>query len=162
MIRRRFTKQDGEKLKAIQSNRAFLWLALAIGLFVLQWFVHGAFNSQTVSILPTDGCGQILDNALKMQLELLLRVALLSSLLFSVFFVFTMSSMFWRALFLLLAIAAICGLLIFGWMNLHYYEFLTSCDIFFGGSKAANWNVLAAIVVLSCVVYRLKYQTDAN
>lgn len=154
--------QDGEKLKAIQSNKGMPWLVIAIGLIVLQWFVHGVFNNQTVSILPTDGCGQILDNALKLQLELLLRVALLSSLLFSVFFVFTMSFMFWRAIFLLLAFAATSGLLIFGWMNWHYYEFLTSCDIFFGGSKAANWNVLAAILVLCCAVYRLKHQTDAN
>ena len=138
-----------------------LWATIAAGIFLFQLLVHGVINSQTVSILPTDGCGQVLDDDLKQWLELLLRVSVLSGLCFSVFLAIAKRSMFWDGVLLLSATATITCIFTFGWMNWQFKVLLTSCDIFFVARFAVPWNLFAAILVFISCFYRLKHLAKA-
>ena len=139
-----------------------IWVVIAGCILLFQLFVHGVFNSQAVSIFPTDGCGQVLDVDLMNLLELLLRAAMLSSLSFSVLLTFARSSKVWNGILLLSGIVAITGFVFFGWINWQYRDFLTACDIFFMNRKAAPWNLFAAILVLVSCYARLKHLRKAD
>jgi hypothetical protein len=142
-------------------TNSLLWVLVAIGLLLLQLFVHVTLNGQVAHIFPSDGCGQIFDINLKNRLDLLRSIAEISSVLFSILLVFSKNSVVWRMTLMLSGVTTIIGLFTFGWIIWQHKESLISCDIFFMAGSADSWNVATAIMVFLIAGYRLKYEMRA-
>ncbi len=54
-----------------RATNSLFWVLVAISLILRQLFVYGSLNDQVASILPSDGCDQILNIDLKNRLDIL-------------------------------------------------------------------------------------------
>ena len=123
---------------------------------MIQLFVHGVYNTQTTNILPTDGCGQILDTALDLRMTNLVWLSVFISVIFSVLLATAKRGPMWKWSLTCVTILSTMGFLIFGWINWEHHDFLTSCDIFFLGDTAAFSNGSTAILVAITGIYQIR------
>ena len=114
----------------------------------VQLAVHFVANDPLVSLLPGDGCGQVLDFRLHKLIRLGLWISYLAAL-FSALSFAMLAAFGWGSTFLLVtAPVSIVAFLAGGATNLWYFEHLHSCDMFFLGRDASYMNFGAAVFLL--------------
>ena len=139
-----------EKIK-----RLLLFCSVFALVFLVQATVHLLANDALLTLLPGDGCGQILDYRLQKLIEAGLLAAYTSAVLFAFSFAWTMTYGGGVALFVATALISLSSFLVGGSVNLYFHEHLTACDMFFMGSDAPTLNFGAAAILLALTIAKL-------
>jgi hypothetical protein len=109
-------------------------------------------NDALITLLPGDGCVQVLDRVLQKQIRMSMTLAYAASVLFALSF--SISAVFRRGLrpLILSAAMTILAFLTAAITHLRHGDHLTGCDMFLFGSDAPFLNFLAAAVCLVLTV----------
>ena len=134
---------------------SLLFIGVFLVLLFMQVGVHRIANDALVLLLPSDGCGQILNKHLqdliKVALGIAYATAILSALSFAKSIAFGRNSNF----FVLIAFTSIAAFLIGGTVNLWHAEHLNSCDLFYMGRHAPllNYATAGLVSLLTLTLY---------
>ena len=122
------------------------------GLFISQTLTHGIYNAQIVTLLPSDGCGQILDQDLFDRLSMALDIANGTSILFSLIFAIATQVRIPAPLVWISGVAAVAGFA-GGALLIHQnHKHLVGCDLFFDNGNAIGTNILMIAVLFGAVL----------
>lgn len=146
----------------MKSQKVYCFCFLFALVFTIQGIVHSLANGDLATLLPSDGCGQVIDVHLQGLIDASLRIAYLFAFLFALSFAWAMS---YGGGIKFLAVAAIASISTFvagGITNLYFHEHLTACDMFFMRSDAPTLNfgvtVLLLVLTISGLVRATKFR----
>lgn len=138
-----------------QSKRLLFFLLVFTLIFLVQGIVHFLTNDALVTLLPGDGCGQILNFRLQKLIKAGLLVAYTAAALFAFSFAWTTTYGGGVILLIATALISISFFLIGGIANIYFHEHLTACDMFFMGSDAPMLNFGVAALLLGLTIAKL-------
>ena len=141
---------------SIEHSKRLLFFCLFFTLiFLVQGIVHLLANDALVTLLPGDGCGQILNFRLQKLIEAGLLVAYTAAALFAFSFAWTTTYGGGIKLLIATALISISFFLIGGSANIFFHDHLTACDMFFMGSDAPMLNFGVAALLLGLTIAKL-------